>query len=188
MSSQVMERDGPAKVKSQHDEGFRYINEALKYDEQGNTQKALQLYHKGLRNLVAGLSVQCSRSDGEYQQVKQMQQKMKSAKDQVKERIAAIDASLSAPSAPSAEVVVGQIENGCHDDPGDRQEEDENTWEDVKELLVLENSSDAPVMKDELLDANKVLSQISINAKLAGSRWPNRELCDFLSLSSIETS
>ena len=48
--------------------------------------------------------------------------------------------------------------------------------------------SDAPVMKDELLDANKVLSQISINAKLAGSRWPNRELCDFLSLSSIETS
>lgn len=135
-----MERDGPAKVKSQHDEGFRYINEALKYDEQGNTQKALQLYHKGLGNLVAGLSVQCSRSDVEYQQVKQMQQKMKSAKDQVKERIAAIDASLSTPSAPSAEVVVDQIENGCHDDPGDRQEEDENTWEDVKELLVLENS------------------------------------------------
>lgn len=62
------------------------------------------------------------------------------AKDQVKERIAAIDASLSTPSAPSAEVVVDQIENGCHDDPGDRQEEDENTWEDVKELLVLENS------------------------------------------------
>ena len=60
------------------------------------------------------------------------------AKDQVKERIAAIDASLSAPSAPSAEVVVDQIENGCHDDPGEK--EDENTWEDVKELLVLENS------------------------------------------------
>lgn len=25
MSSQVVERDGPAKVKSQHDEGFRYV-------------------------------------------------------------------------------------------------------------------------------------------------------------------
>ncbi|KAK2570297.1 Spartin [Acropora cervicornis] len=136
MSFQVMERDGPAKVKSQHDEGFRYINEALKYDEQGNTQKALQLYHKGLRNLVAGLSVQCSRSDVEYQQVKQMQQKM-----------------TSAPSAPTAEVVVDQMENGCHDDPGDRQEEDENTWEDVKELLVLENSGVTTLSQPQTLKA-----------------------------------
>ena len=38
----------------------------------------LNNYYTGLRNLVAGLSVQCSRSDVEYQQVKQMQQKMKS--------------------------------------------------------------------------------------------------------------
>ena len=28
-----------------------HINEALKYDEQGNTQKALELYHKGERHL-----------------------------------------------------------------------------------------------------------------------------------------
>ena len=35
-------------------------------------------YYTGLGNLVAGLSVHCSRSDVEYQQVKQMQQKMKS--------------------------------------------------------------------------------------------------------------
>jgi len=27
-----------------------YINEGLKYDEQGNKQKALQFYHKGMKN------------------------------------------------------------------------------------------------------------------------------------------
>lgn len=27
-----------------------YINEGLKFDEQGNKQKALQFYHKGMQN------------------------------------------------------------------------------------------------------------------------------------------
>ena len=32
-----------------------YINEGLKFDEQGNKQKALQFYHKGMQNHRKGL-------------------------------------------------------------------------------------------------------------------------------------
>ena len=34
-----------------------YINEGLKYDEQGNKQKALQFYHKGMKNHCKDLLV-----------------------------------------------------------------------------------------------------------------------------------
>lgn len=134
-----MEREGAAKVKLHHDEAFRYINEALKEDEQGKTQRALQLYHKGFRSLVVGLSVHCSGPETECQRAKQMQQKMKSAKEQVKERIDAITLSLGAPSAPSAEIADGLSQNGYHAN-GDEPDEHATTWEDVQELLVLENS------------------------------------------------
>lgn len=126
-------------MKSHHDEAFRYINEALKFDEQGKTQKALQLYHKGLRSLVVGLSVFLGGSGPEWQRAKEMQQKMKSAKDQVKERIDAITVSLNAPSAPSEEVVDGLSQNG-HLPSGEEPEAQGASWEDVKELLVLEHS------------------------------------------------
>ena len=56
------------------------------------------------------------------------------AKEQVKERIEAITASLNAPSAPSEEEVDGLHQNGH---PADA--ELQTPWEDVKELLVLEN-------------------------------------------------
>lgn len=136
-----MEREGHAKVKSHHDEAFRYINEALKFDEQGKTQKALQFYHKGLRSLVVGLSVHCSGSGPEWQKTKDMQEKMKSAKEQVKERIDAITATtvLNAPSAPSEDVVDNLSQNVRHLANGVEPEAQGTPWEDVKELLVLEN-------------------------------------------------
>lgn len=134
-----MEAEASAKVKSHHDEAFRYINEALKFDEQGKKRKALELYHKGLRSLVVGLSVFCGGSGPERQRAKEMQKKMKSAKEQVKERVEAITASLNAPSAPSEEVVDGLHQNG-HSESAEQPEEQEKPWEDVKELLVLENS------------------------------------------------
>ena len=61
------------------------------------------------------------------------------AKEQVKERVEAITASLNAPSAPSEEVVDGLHQNG-HSASAEQPEEQEKPWEDVKELLVLENS------------------------------------------------
>ena len=61
------------------------------------------------------------------------------AKEQVKERVEAITASLNAPSAPSEEVVDGLHQNG-HSESAEQPEEQEKPWEDVKELLVLENS------------------------------------------------
>lgn len=134
-----LERQGPAKVKSHHDEAFRYINEALKFDEQGKTQKALQLYNKGFRSLIVGLSVHCTGHEPDWQWAKEMQRKMKSAKDQVKERIEAITASLNAPSAPNEEIVDGQGQNGNLAN-GEQAEEQSAAWEDVKELLVLEHS------------------------------------------------
>jgi len=73
-----MEREGPAKVKAHHDDAFRYINDALKFDEQGNKQKALQLYQKGLHTLVVGLSVYCSDSEPGWEKTKQLQKKMTS--------------------------------------------------------------------------------------------------------------
>ena len=59
----------------------------------------------------------------------------------MKERVEAITASLNAPSAPSEEVVDGLHQNG-HSESAEQQllEEQEKPWEDVKELLVLENS------------------------------------------------
>ena len=57
----------------------------------------------------------------------------------MKERVEAITASLNAPSAPSEEVVVGLHQNG-HSERPEQPEEQEKPWEDVKELLVLENS------------------------------------------------
>ena len=61
------------------------------------------------------------------------------AKEQVKERIEAIQVSLNAPSAPSEEVVDGLHQNG-HLANGEEPEAQGATWEDVKELLVLEHS------------------------------------------------
>ena len=62
------------------------------------------------------------------------------AKEQVKERVEAITASLNAPSAPSEEVVDGLHQNGHISESAEQPEEQEKPWEDVKELLVLENS------------------------------------------------
>lgn len=138
-----MEVEGAAKVKSYHDEAFRYINEGLKFDEQGNKQKALQYYHKGLRSLTVGLSVHCSSSEPGRERTKELKKKMKSAKDQVKERIDTLSASINAPSAPSEDVVDTVNQNG-HLTTEDQLEilshDDGNPWEDVKELLVLEDS------------------------------------------------
>ena len=65
------------------------------------------------------------------------------AKDQVKERIHALSASINAPSAPSEDVVDTVNQNG-HLTTEDQLEilshDDGNPWEDVKELLVLEDS------------------------------------------------
>ncbi|XP_020602006.1 spartin-like isoform X2 [Orbicella faveolata] len=141
-----MEREGPAKVKAHHDDAFRYINEGLKFDEQGNKQKALQFYHKGLRSLVVGLSVYCSDSGPGLEQTKQLQKKMKSAKEQVKERIQALSASLNPnPSAPSEDMADGQSQNGHLATDEELEacylaDQEGTSWEDVKELLVLEHS------------------------------------------------
>lgn len=65
------------------------------------------------------------------------------AKDQVKERIDTLSASINAPSAPSEDVVDTVNQNG-HLTTEDQLEilshDDGNPWEDVKELLVLEDS------------------------------------------------
>ena len=61
------------------------------------------------------------------------------AKEQVKERIEAINVSMNAPSAPSEEIVDGQSQNGYLAN-GEAPQEKENSWEDVRELLVLEHS------------------------------------------------
>lgn len=37
-----------------------YINEGLKFDEQGNKQKALQFYHKGMQMKPSQKSVSCT--------------------------------------------------------------------------------------------------------------------------------
>ncbi|KAL9967813.1 hypothetical protein ACROYT_G026110 [Oculina patagonica] len=141
-----MEVDGHAKIKAHHDDAFRYINEGLKFDEQGNKQKALQFYHKGLRSLVVGLSVYCSGSGPGWERTKELQKKMKSAKEQVKERIESLSASMNtAPSAPSEAVVDGPGQNGHLATDEELEacyltDQEGTSWEDVKELLVLEHS------------------------------------------------
>ena len=60
------------------------------------------------------------------------------AKEQVKERIEAINVSMNSPSAPSEEIVDGQSQNGYLAN-GEEPQEQENSWQDVKELLVLEH-------------------------------------------------
>lgn len=142
-NSEKMEVEGTAKVKSYHDEAFRFINEGLKYDEQGNKPKALQYYHKGLRSLTVGLSVHVSSSEAGRERTKELQKKMKSARDQVKERIDALSASVNAPSAPSEDVVDSVSQNGhltTEEELEILSHDDGTPWEDVKELLVLENS------------------------------------------------
>ena len=65
------------------------------------------------------------------------------AKDQVKERIEALSASINAPSAPSEDVVDSLSQNGhlTTEEELEILSHDEGTpWEDVKELLVLEDS------------------------------------------------
>ena len=62
------------------------------------------------------------------------------AKEQVKERIEAINVSMNAPSAPSEEIVDGQSQNGSLANGEAESQEKENSWEDVRELLVLEHS------------------------------------------------
>lgn len=73
------------------------------------------------------------------------------AKDQVKERIDALSASINAPSAPSEDVVDTVNQNG-HLTTEDQLEilshDDGNPWEDVKELLVLEDSKYTLVVCD----------------------------------------
>ena len=63
------------------------------------------------------------------------------AKEQVKERIDAITATtvLNAPSAPSEDVVDNLSQNVRHLANGVEPEAQGTPWEDVKELLVLEN-------------------------------------------------
>ena len=68
------------------------------------------------------------------------------AKDQVKERIQALSASLNPdPSAPSENVVDGQSQNGHLATDEELEacylaDQEGTPWEDVKELLVLEHS------------------------------------------------
>ena len=68
------------------------------------------------------------------------------AKEQVKERIQALSASLNPnPSAPNENVVDGQTQNGhlATDEELEAcylSDQEANSWEDVKELLVLEHS------------------------------------------------
>ena len=47
---------------------------------------------------------------------------------------------MNAPSAPSEEIVDGQSQNGSLANGEAESQEKENSWEDVRELLVLEHS------------------------------------------------
>ena len=68
------------------------------------------------------------------------------AKEQVKERIQALSASLNPnPSAPSEDLADGQIQNGHLATDEELEacyltDQEGTAWEDVKELLVLEHS------------------------------------------------
>ncbi|XP_032218772.1 spartin isoform X2 [Nematostella vectensis] len=123
--------DAPAKIKSYHDEGFRYINQGLECDEKGKNKEALQLYRKGVRSLVTGSSIYCRGSGKQYDDARQKQEKMKLAKEQVEERISALSSLDRASTNSSAKTgPPGEVEHATPDN---------GMWEDVNELLVLEN-------------------------------------------------
>ncbi|EDO46176.1 predicted protein [Nematostella vectensis] len=124
--------DAPAKIKSYHDEGFRYINQGLECDEKGKNKEALQLYRKGVRSLVTGSSIYCRGSGKQYDDARQKQEKMKLAKEQVEERISALSSLDRASTNSSAKTgPPGEVEHATPDN---------GMWEDVNELLVLENA------------------------------------------------
>ncbi|XP_013404319.1 spartin-like [Lingula anatina] len=78
------------KVKRYHNEAFQQINKALTYDEQGQKDQALQLYTRGCQYLDRALSIQCDGTGDEFEDVKQLKQKMEKTKIQINSRIEAL--------------------------------------------------------------------------------------------------
>ncbi|XP_066940069.1 spastin isoform X2 [Macrobrachium rosenbergii] len=99
MPPKVLSNPGPgdpllAKQKHHHRKAFEYISKALKIDEEneGSKELAMELYRRGISELEAGISVDCTGRGEAYERAQRLQDKMKTNLIMAKERLDMLDA------------------------------------------------------------------------------------------------
>ncbi|XP_066940068.1 spastin isoform X1 [Macrobrachium rosenbergii] len=98
MPPKVLSNPGPgdpllAKQKHHHRKAFEYISKALKIDEEneGSKELAMELYRRGISELEAGISVDCTGRGEAYERAQRLQDKMKTNLIMAKERLDMLD-------------------------------------------------------------------------------------------------